>query len=98
MQPNEQATISDVIIWLSPLAGLLITWFLARLVNQTDVKIDNLDKKTENMAKDIVKIQSDIEHISKADRIKPEEFENKVTKVFEDNVVKVIRKKLGKFE
>lgn len=91
-------SVADVIIWLSPIAGILITWFLSTLVNETKTKIDGLDKSVNEISKDVVKIKSDIEHIKEYDKIKPDEFEKNVTKVFEDNVVKVIRKKLGKFD
>jgi hypothetical protein len=92
------SSVSDVIIWLSPIAGILITWFLSTLVNETKSKIEVLDKSVTNISKDIVKIQSDIEHIKEHDKLSPEQFEAKATKVFEDNVVRVIRRKLGKFE
>ncbi len=95
---NQTSSVSDVIIWLSPIAGILITWFLSTLVNETKTKIDGLDKSVNEISKDVVKIKSDIEHIKEHDKLTPEQFEAKATKVFEDNVVRVIRKKMGRFE
>jgi uncharacterized protein YoxC len=95
---NQSNSVSDVIIWLSPVAGILITWFISSLVNETKSKIDTLDKSVNDISKDVVKIKSDIEHIKEHDKLSPEQFEAKATKVFEDNVVRVIKRKLGKFE
>lgn len=63
---------SEVILWLSPFAGALITWFIVNHVNEVKEKIQDVDTTVKVVSKNlhdtreaVIKIQADVEHLKK---------------------------------
>lgn len=95
-----QANITDVIVWLSPVAGGLLVWFIHDLITtvRTDItqvkgELSETNKELSSVNKSIVKIQTDIEYLKDRDKI-----DKKRNDEFEDHVVRVLKRAKGRFE
>jgi hypothetical protein len=93
--------ITDLIVWLSPFLAAGFLWFLHNHIIDVKNEITQVKGQIGGLKEDIIetsislaKIQTDIEHIKKHDKID----EGKVVQIFEDNIVKVIRRARTRFD
>ena len=92
---------SDFIIYLAPFAGGLISWFIVNHISEvkdqiTEVKgkIGGVSMEIEELKISMAKMSTDLDYLKKDGKIN----EDKVIDIFENNIVKVIRRAKTRFE
>lgn len=86
-------TIAQVIIWASPFLFSFAVFVIKSWASEIKDELSITKGHVIKVEKDIVKIQSDIEHIKERDKI-----EKKRNDEFEDHVVRVLKRAKTKFE
>lgn len=93
--------VTQIIVWLSPFLGASFLWFLNNHITAvkdqiTEVKgrIGTVSNEINELKISVAKIQLDVEHIKNTDKID----EKKVTDIFENNIVTVIKRAKKRFE
>ena len=102
---GNEAVMTTLVVWASPVLAMLIGWFIVNHVTEVKDKIKDVDttikvisKELTETQKTIVKIQSDVEYLKTDVKVKPEDFEKNVIRIFENSAVKVIKNARKRFE
>lgn len=93
--------ITNLIVWLSPFLATGFLWFLHNHITEvkdqiTEVKgkIGGISTEIQELKISMAKMSTDLDYIKKDEKLD----ENKVVDIFEDNIVKVIRRAKKRFE